>query len=153
MIPTFVIFRLAQVTSNNLLSQKRIKDLEAHESHQSRLVHILVGLEKKVEDEVVDIMENQGNSTDDSPPIAEVTGHIDNPVIKQKKAAKKPTLTEAQKEIILWLNTLPNLKKERAFIHTVSNSHPVIVCREMERWKIHDAGLGILRHWADNFVY
>jgi hypothetical protein len=145
LVPVFVAFRVIRMTADNRCSEKRIRGLEAHESHQNHLVHLLAQMEKKVEDTIVDLVETQGNSAVvASSSKVEQTGN---------NKIKKPTLTDAQKEIVGWLNTLPNLRKEFAFIHTVANSHPAIVCRDLEKFIIHKDGQGILLHWADNFGF
>lgn len=144
LVPAFVAFRVIRMTTDNRSSEKRIKDLEAHESHQNHLVHLLAQMEKKVEDTVVDLVETQGNSA-----VVASSSNVE----QTHNKAKKPTLTDTQKEIVGWLNTLPNLKKEFAFIHTVANSHPAIVCRDLEKFIIHKDGQGILLHWADNFDF
>ena len=50
------------------------------------------------------------------------------------------------------LNALPQLKKERVFIPDVRNSHSVIIAQDIQNFKFHKIGEGVLRHWADSFV-
>jgi len=61
-------------------------------------------------------------------------------------------LTPLQIKIAGWLNGLPGLKKELAYISGVRNSHAVIVCRDVKRFPGHKQGEGVIRHWADQFV-
>ncbi len=72
----------------------------------------------------------------------------------EAEGEKKPqiVLSEAQRRIVVWLNTLPGLKKELAFIHPAANSHGVIISRDVKRFPAHREGEGLIRHWADHFI-
>ena len=70
----------------------------------------------------------------------------------QAEQKENLVLSDVQKKIVAWLNTLPGLKKERAFIHPVRNSHAVIISRDVKRFPGHKQGEGVIRHWADHFI-
>jgi hypothetical protein len=63
-----------------------------------------------------------------------------------------PKLTDAQRRMAESLNALPQLKKKLVFIDGVLNSHAVIIARDMQRFKSHERGLGVVREWANSFV-
>jgi hypothetical protein len=50
------------------------------------------------------------------------------------------------------LNSLPQLKKECAYIPNMRNSHATIIARDVENFEFYKIGEGVLRHWADAFV-
>jgi hypothetical protein len=66
-----------------------------------------------------------------------------------------PVLSNLQKDMIVSLNMLPNLWKERTYYDTIKNAHAAIVCRDdgLFTERRISAGDGALRHWADNFVF
>lgn len=73
----------------------------------------------------------------------------------KEKGKNKPTLAELtplQFKMIAWLNSLPQLKKERAFIENIRNSHGTIIARDVKNFEFHKVGQGVLRHWAEHFV-
>jgi len=100
-------------------------------------VHIFGQLEREVEDIVVDIV-------DDPTPI---TSQENRTVSK-----KTPRITPAQRKMVAVLNSLPQLKKERAYLPNLRNSHAVIIARDIKNFEFHKLGEGVLRHWADAFV-
>ena len=63
-----------------------------------------------------------------------------------------PRITPAQRRMVAALNALPQLKKERAFITDVRNSHGTIIARDIKNFEFHKIGEGVLRHWADAFI-
>ena len=71
---------------------------------------------------------------------------------KAQAEQKDLVLSDVQKKIVAWLNTLPGLKKELAFIHPVRNAHAVIISRDVKRFPSHRQGEGVIRHWADHFI-
>ncbi|KAI0272800.1 putative serine esterase-domain-containing protein [Gloeopeniophorella convolvens] len=129
---TLVLFRLS-VASHS--SRARIKLLESdEESATQRLAHILGELERGVEDAVVDMLEEPTPSQEGG------------------STSKSPRITPTQRQIVAWLNALPQLKKERVFIGDVRNSHGTIVARDVQNFDFHKIGEGVLRHWADAFI-
>jgi hypothetical protein len=135
---SLVVFRLSMAARS---SRARIKSLERDQSNGHTLIQALAHLEKRVEDAVVDIMEDPSPINEDS-----------SLGMESMALPEQPMLTPLQRRIIDSLNKLPNLKKERAFITRVKNSHAVIVCRDVKRFSIHKRGEGIVRHWADHFI-
>lgn len=71
---------------------------------------------------------------------------------KSQPKMDTPTLLDAQREMIVRLNKLTNLRKERAFYDDTRNSHASIVCRT-DRGFDPEAVDSVLRHWADGFVF
>jgi hypothetical protein len=136
LFPAFIGLVLVRVSISSRHSRSRIKLLESEDgSATQRLVHIFGELERKVEDIVVDIV-------DDTTPIPEST----------KTPKKGPRATPAQRKMAAALNALPQLKKERAYIPDVRNSHATIIARDVQNFEFHKIGEGVLRHWADAFV-
>jgi len=70
---------------------------------------------------------------------------------KKKSSSGKPILTEKQREMVVFLNALANLKKERAFFDQVRNAHGSIICRVDGLSRSEEDG--IIKHWADHFVF
>ena len=155
-------------------SRSRIKLLEKNDSAPTRLVHVFGKLEKSMEDAMADLVDEAGNS-DSQVASAEALSHPrtvtaaetssnhvypptpEEPVsssssVKSKSTTPDKILTEGQQRIIANLNTIPQLKKERVFIHPVINSHATIVARDIQRFKFHELGHGVLRHMADHFI-
>ncbi|QRV89159.1 serine esterase [Ceratobasidium sp. AG-Ba] len=64
----------------------------------------------------------------------------------------QPALTEAQLEMIESLNSIPQLKKVRAFFPFARNAHSMIIARDSEKFSFNQAGFEVVRHWADRFV-
>lgn len=131
-------FRLSMAARS---SRARIKLLESDRSNGNTLIHTLAHLEKQVEDVVVEMIDDPSPMSEDSSPGP-----------SSSSLPEQPILTPLQRRIILSLNKLPNLKKERVFIPRVRNSHAVIVCRDVKRFSVHKRGEGIVRHWADSFI-
>ena len=67
-------------------------------------------------------------------------------------STKSPRVTPAQRKMATVLNSLPQLKKERAYIPDVRNSHGTIIARDIQNYEFHKIGEGVLRHWADAFI-
>ncbi|KAI0298867.1 hypothetical protein BC826DRAFT_1120742 [Russula brevipes] len=66
-----------------------------------------------------------------------------------KASKKSPQVTPAQRKMAAVLNSLPQLKKERAYIPNMRNSHATIIARDVENFESRKIGEGVLRHWAD----
>ena len=140
LFPGLVGLALIRLSIASHYSRSRVKLLESEDASTSqRLVHIFGQLEREVEDIVVDIVD------DPNTPI---------PSQESTKTSKKtsPRLTALQRKMAAVLNALPQLKKERAYIPDVRNSHSVIVARDVENYDFHRIGEGVLRHWADAFI-
>jgi hypothetical protein len=141
LVPSFISIALIRLSLAARSSRARIKLLEKDESSQETLIRVIAQLEKRVEDAVVDML-------DDPCPITDSETQMYAPLDKKEQ----PILSPTQFRIVASLNKLPNLKKELAFIHPVRNSHAVIVCRDVKRFPSHNMGEGVLRHWAHSFV-
>jgi len=156
-VPVFLGSRMVQLLSSSYSSKKRIKNLQSHESHKNRLIYILAELEKNVENRIVDFVEtSEANASTSTSADINGTGQLklsSNSETVSETSGANPTLTKLQKELIKLLSTLPNLKKEIAFIHTLTNTHSAIVCRDVEKYKFYSVGKGILSHWAYNFEF
>jgi len=121
----------------SLHSRLRIKLLESEDAASTkRLVHIFEQPECQAEHIRV---------------IADIgEGPIPTPSLESKPISKKiPRITQSQRKMVAALNSLPQLKKERAYLPDLRNSHAAIIMRNGESHKI---GEGVLRHWADAFV-
>ncbi|KAA1476638.1 hypothetical protein DENSPDRAFT_843656 [Dentipellis sp. KUC8613] len=71
---------------------------------------------------------------------------------EDRDAKDAPRISAGQRRMIAALNTLPQLKKERAFIDNIRNAHGSIIARDVQTFEFHKIGWGVLRHWADHFV-
>lgn len=158
LIPTGISLILLRLALASRDSRARIKLLEKDESSRQKLIHILGQLEQQVEDAVADLVDDPGLDSDSS---LSVTGtragekHVGGKGKgkgEPKPPPAQPVLSPTQRKMIAALNTLPNLKKERAYIGGVRNSHAVIVCRDVSRFEGHRRGEGVIRHWADQFI-
>lgn len=125
---------LTRVSISSYHSRSRIKLLESEDSATQRLAHVFAQLERQVEDIVVDMVDDSAsaNSTQVSKMV--------------------PRITPAQRRMVAALNALPQLKKERAFIPDVKNTHGTVIARDVKNFKFHKIGEGVLRHWADAFI-
>ena len=157
LIPSFLSFTVVRLSWSSYRSRARIKVLEKDASHQQSLMYSLAKLEKNVEDAVADMMDDPGPDPDsDSDPDTAGTQQQQQQQRERKRDAgdddhAPPILSPTQLRIAACLNTLPHLKKERAWIGQVRNSHAPIVCRDV-RFAAHRVGEGLIRHWADHFV-
>jgi hypothetical protein len=157
LIPIGISFTVLRLSWKSHNSRARIKMLEKDESNRQKLIHILANLEKQVEDAVADLIDNPSPDSDaESQQIIKPQARSLPPVSvraddDQKAPPPPQILTPLQLKIAASLNTLPHLKKERAFIQRVRNSHAVIVCRDVKRFPVHRAGEGVVRYWADQF--
>ncbi|KAH9962370.1 putative serine esterase-domain-containing protein [Russula dissimulans] len=140
LFPTFIGLVIVRLSIASHHSRSRIKLLESEDtSNTQRLVHIFGQLEREVEDLVVDIV-------DDPMPITSQDQE------KRIASKKTPRITPAQRKMVAVLNSLPQLKKERAYLPNLRNSHGVIIARDIKNFDFHKLGEGVLRHWADAFV-
>lgn len=126
---------MTRVSIASYHSRSRIKLLESEDaSATQRLAHVFAQLERQVEDIVVDMVDDSASSNG-------------NQVSKMV-----PRITPAQRRMVAALNALPQLKKERAFIPDVTNTHGTIIARDVKNFEFHKIGEGVLRHWADAFI-
>ena len=160
-VASLVFYRFSK---SSKLSRARIKAMEGSESYQQRLIHIFSDLENRVESAFVGVVhdvaefgvntpvspEEQANGTRKE---LKANGDADStaPSLLASRAREKSFLTEAQKGMVKALNTIPNMKKYRAFFAEVRNSHAIIISRDPRRFEIHEKGVEILRHWAERF--
>ncbi|OCH96230.1 DUF676-domain-containing protein [Obba rivulosa] len=161
---TLVLTRLALASR---ASRARVRLLEEDETYTQRLAHIIGQLERDIEDKIADIIEEPSaalqpasvaTSRPESPAplVVDPTSPSASTLVpfpeKVEKAPHPVLLTDLQRNIITWLNTLPGLKKELAFIHPVRNAHGPLICRDVRGFAAHKVGEGVLRHWADHFI-
>lgn len=179
-MPTLLTLVVVRLSMDSHSSRGRIKLLESDETYRERLVNVVGGLEKRVEDAVADLVDGPGNSSTPGssspsssspspPPEADPTSASSSTVNKvekeekvkkhknkkckeEKKEAPKAQMSDLQLKMAEHMNAVPNLKKELAFIDPTMNSHAVIVARDVKRFKHHEKGWGVLRHLADNFI-
>ncbi|KAH9962616.1 DUF676-domain-containing protein [Russula dissimulans] len=135
--PTFIGILMVRFSIASRHSRSRIKLLESENAASTRrLVHIFGQSECQVEH--IRAIADTGESA------------ISDPSQERKTISEKiPRITDSQRKMVAALNSLPQLKKERAYILESRNSHAAIVMRNGESNKI---GEGVLRHWADAFI-
>lgn len=159
-VPIFITLVLGRLSLASRASRERLRALETDQSSVERLVDIIAKLEHDVESAVVNMIDDPGDapSTANGSPSPELGLIKANPKTEQvahTEGFARPQyviLTDLQLRLVKLLNTLPNLKKELAFIHPVRNSHGPIICRDTTNFAFHKLGEGVLRHWADHFV-
>ncbi|KAF8448973.1 putative serine esterase-domain-containing protein [Boletus edulis BED1] len=160
LFPTFVSLALVRLSIASHNSRTRLKALEIDESNYERLSRIIAKLESNVESVVLDMYDSQGTTSSPSPlpsedPIGGIVIQQDSEVVDDSPDSQPLThailLSPVQRRCIQNLNKIPQLQKERAFFVDVLNSHAMIVCRDVKRFKLHLEGEGVLRHWADHF--
>lgn len=167
-MPVFVSVVFYHISKSSKLSRARVKNLEGSESYKQRLIHIFSDLENRAENAMMDVahdvaeigvnttvskdehrsammVNDKFNATDD----ANGTANAGAPITSQ--AGDKSLLTEEQRKMVRSLNTIPNMKKYRAFFVEVRNSHAIIISRDARKFEIHEKGLEILNHWAEGF--
>ncbi|KAH9039344.1 DUF676-domain-containing protein [Lactarius pseudohatsudake] len=139
LLPIILILVLIRISISSYHSRSRIRLLESEDaSATQRLVHVFGQLERRVEDIVADMADDPATLV---------------PSPNGNQAAKVALrVTPAQRRMVAALNTLPQLKKERAFITDVINSHATIIARDIKNYEFHKIGEGVLRHWADAFI-
>lgn len=161
LVPIFASLILYRLSKSSKRSRARIKAMEGSESYRQRLIHIFSDLEHRMEGAFIEVVHDvselgvntpvtpgagDGLKADDKP---NGTADVTPPLTSQ--APKKSFLTDEQKEMVRSLNTIPNLKKYRAFFTEVRNSHAIIISRDPRRFEIHKKGVEILKHWAERF--
>jgi hypothetical protein len=160
LVPVGISLGLIRLSLASRASRARIKLLEEDASNGQKLIHAISAVEQRVEDAVVELVEDptRESNTDPSPlalAMADVTSTEDKgegPESVPVSQGEPQPLTTLQRQIAARLNTLPQLRKEKAFIAQVRNSHAVIVCRDVTRFPGHRMGEGVIRHLADHFV-
>lgn len=167
LVPLGIALILTRLTLASRASRARVRLLEKDESYTQRLSHVIGQLERDIEDKIADIIDEPdpalqpasvATSRPESPvpsatdPSLSAAGNIIALSEQDSKRPKPVVLTDLQLKIIAWLNTLPGLKKELAFIHPVRNAHGPLICRDVKGFAAHKAGEGVLRHWADHFI-
>ena len=138
-IPAFISIVILRLSLASRSSRIRIKQLEeeAHSTGQQKLADTLAELEREMEEAVVDLIDDPSSKYQPSQPST--SNH------------RQPIISPNHKKIVNWLNLLP-IKKEIAYFPEVRNSHPIIVCRDVEHSESHRKGEGVLRHWANSFI-
>jgi len=133
-VPIIIILVFARFAVKTQVSRSRIKLLEkeAFGRKQKALLHVLAEIEREVEDAVADLVDSS-----DPVPVYQTPTH--------------PVISANHRKIVSWLNTLP-IHKEFAYFEDVSDSHAMIVCREVETFEFHRLGEPIVKHWAAHFV-
>ncbi|THH32042.1 hypothetical protein EUX98_g2159 [Antrodiella citrinella] len=150
-----VVFR---ISLDNRKSRSRLRLLEKDESYRERLVHAIGRVERSIEDAAVDFMDDPGREqtsllqADGSSPATASSSASQEPGSEAPKLQSVDVLLPLQHIIVQTLNALPNLKKHLVFVDPVTNSHAVIIARDVKRFKHHELGQGVLRHLADNFI-
>ncbi|KAJ3811128.1 putative serine esterase-domain-containing protein [Lentinula aff. lateritia] len=135
LIPMILTLALVRLSLASRSSKARISLLEKkYKSGQQTLAQALVDFEKEVEGAVADLI----NESDPSSVLA----------VPQVHRSAHPILSPLQKTICARLNAMPHLRKERAFITGLRNTHSTIISREPKVWDKDGVGLGVLRHWA-----
>ncbi|OBZ73942.1 hypothetical protein A0H81_06114 [Grifola frondosa] len=162
LIPLLITLILSRLSMASIASRKRIKKLETDESSSERLAHILGKLERGMEDAMVELLDSQGSPDPEAVPVSDGEPQIGETPKQESELSSSSTefpqateplvLNDTQRKIITLLNTLPNLRKELAFIHPVRNAHATIISRDIKRFPSHKIGEGVLRHWADHFI-
>jgi len=141
LVPVVLTLVLIRISISSYHSRSRIRLLESEDpSATQRLVHVFGQLERQVEDIVVDMIDESANPA----PIPSPNGDQVSKVVLR--------ITPAQRRMVAALNALPQLKKERAFITDVANTHGTIIARDVKNFEFHKIGEGVLRHWADAFI-
>jgi hypothetical protein len=160
LVPVGISLGLIRLSLASRASRARIKSLEEDASNGQKLIHAISAVEQRVEDAVVELVEDPTReSNTDSSALALAMANVTSTEDKGEglknasicQGMLQP-LTTLQRQIAAWLNTLPQLRKEKAFIPRVRNSHAVIVCRDVTRFPGHRMGEGVIRHLADHFV-
>ncbi|KAH9908811.1 putative serine esterase-domain-containing protein [Fomitopsis serialis] len=180
-MPLFLTLVLTRLTLSMRASRRRLRLLEKEESSVDRLMHVIAKLERNMEDTMADMLDGpaspepplaEESSYSSAPPKAILatpegeSSALENgerpakaerveSVTVSHPSGRPPTvlMTDLQLRLVRMLNTLPHLKKEIAFIHPVQNAHGPIICRDPKRFPSHKLGEGVVRHWADHFIF
>ncbi|CAL1714629.1 unnamed protein product [Somion occarium] len=160
LFPALLILVVVRLSMDSHSSRSRIKLLEEDESYGHRLIHVVGQLEKSMEDAVAELIDDQGNVEPQLPSTDTLADTCPPGTHDQPSEAQTPQsssegsslLTPRQRRMVATLNSLPELKKELAFINPVLNSHATIVARDIQKFKHHAIGHGVLQHVADHFT-
>jgi hypothetical protein len=157
LVPVGISMGLVRFSLASRASRARIKLLEKDASNGQKLIHVISTVEQRVEDAMVEFVEDPTSESDsDSSALALATTNVtsvgDDGVPLPMSQGKPQPLNALQRQMAAWLNALPQLRKEKAFILGVKTSHAIIVCRDVTRFPAHRMGEGVIRHWADHFV-
>lgn len=155
LLPTVVSVVLVKFTISAKKSRARLQMLEADESAEERLAHVVAKLERELEAAVLDVCDDSrdpvsANPLSDSSEVANLGSGKGMVSKSQPGSLSRPKLTTGQLRSIENLNRIPQLKKTLALFDDVFNSHPVIICRR-SKYEHHWQGESVLRHWADQF--
>ena len=168
LIPLFAGFLFYRLSKSSKLSRDRIKAIEGSESYQQRLIHMFTDFENRVENAIVgvahDVAEIGVNSpvSQNAQPVpvgarielkanSNADGTADVTPRSTSQVRGGSFLTEEQRRMVRSLNTIPNMKKYRVFFTEVRNSHAIIISRDPGRFKIHEKGVEVLKHWGERF--
>jgi hypothetical protein len=135
-IPLAISILLIYLPFGAYKSRARIRLLEKDNSNSRRLINIFGEIERNVGNAVVDIIDDPGLDQVDA--------------TSTRAPQDRSTLSPVQHRIAASLNQL-SIKKHVAYIEAVTNSHAVIVCRDVNRFERHRVGEGVVRHWAASF--
>jgi len=157
--PTFISLALVRLSIASYHSRTRLKALEIDGSNKERLAHIIAELESNVESVVLDMYDDsQGTPSLPSPLPSEepIESTLTQQVVvnvspESRLSPSQALLSPVQRRWVQNLNKIPQLQKQCAFFPGVRNTHAMIVCRDVKRFKFHLEGEGVLRHWADHF--
>ena len=167
LMPVFAGLLLYRFSKSSKLSRARIMAIEGSESYQQRLIHMFSDLGDRMENAMVDAVDDvaevgidtsasQGEriGTVASNSKLETNGNADGNADAKppltSNVREKSLLTGEQQEMVRSLNSIPNMKKYRVFFAGVRNSHAMIISRD-PRFVIHEKGVEVLKHWADRF--
>lgn len=148
-LPFILCLGLLRLQLSTRSSRSRIESRKQNASYERTLIHLFSQVERVVEDNVVKIV--------DSPDAPESTPFSIMRLLLEHRSQpthppRQPILSTTQRKIATSLNAIPQLKKEIALIENVKTAHAIVVCRNVKRDKSHEAGRGVVRHWADHFI-
>ncbi|KAJ8490028.1 hypothetical protein ONZ45_g13353 [Pleurotus djamor] len=123
LIPLFITMVFVRFTLASRSSRQRIKLMEKDSPADTRLIHIIASIEKKVEDAVADFIDQSNPQETGTEPQSSTSLHVK--AGSGSVSSAQPILSPVQKKIVVSLNKLP-IKKELAFIENVRNSHATI---------------------------
>lgn len=155
LIPALMSIAFVRLSLESRKSRGRIRLLESDASYRERLVQIVGHVEKRVEDAVVEYMDDPGADVTraEEPSAGSSATLAEAPQTKGEVVRASVTgISDLQRRMAESLNTLPRLEKQRAFIDLVLNSHAIIIARDVKRFKHHTRGHGVLTHLADHLV-
>ncbi|EKM52441.1 uncharacterized protein PHACADRAFT_100987 [Phanerochaete carnosa HHB-10118-sp] len=159
LLPTFMTIAIVRLSLDSRKSRGRIQVLESDESYRERLVHLIGQMEKRMEDAVVEYMDDPVPvARRDEPAMSVSAATLAEPASTSGEQVQATTatgttgITEQQRRMVKNLNELPNFEKKLAFIDLVLNSHAAVVARDVKKFSFHTRGHGVLRHLADHLI-